>query len=64
MGVGINQDADSETCADKIYKWYRDFNADIFAKKCDACLDGYIKDNEIFEHRIKALTEKRRNDTL
>ena len=57
MGVGIDQDADPADSADKIYEWYRNFDADMFVEKCDLCLDGYIKDNHLFENRIKAITE-------
>lgn len=54
MGVGIEREDGVSGITDKIYEWYRGFDTDIFVKECDKCLDEYIKDNELFEDRIKA----------
>ena len=41
-----------------------DENGNVILSNFTLEKNEYIKDNEIFEHRIRTLTEKRRNDIL
>ena len=50
LGVGVSEDGIGTS--ERIYNWYRDFDEDKFAAACDACMDKYIKENEMFYKRI------------
>lgn len=50
LGVGVSEDGIG--ASERIYNWYRDFDKDKFAAACDACMDKYIKENEMFYKRI------------
>jgi len=48
-GLGLVVDNIDKEIKDKIYKWYIDFDFDLFSKNCDNFLTEVRKNNEIFE---------------
>ncbi len=51
MGVGI--DENDMNAADKIFDWYINADEEKFVRACDLCLDKYIKENKVFEEKIR-----------
>lgn len=53
-GLGVGVDEGSADICDKIYGWYRSFDAEKFAQKCDELLDEYVREDEEYYRRIES----------
>lgn len=52
-GLGVGVDEGSSDICDKIFEWYRNFDANAFSHKCDELLRQYVREDEEYYRKIK-----------
>lgn len=52
-GMGVGVDEHGTDTAERIYNWYMNFDTEKFVNNCDYYLDRYIKEDDLFEEKIK-----------
>ena len=52
-GLGVSIDEDCKNAAEKVYEWYKSFDAEYLVKRCGGLIEKYLEDNRAFEQRIR-----------